>query len=280
MPFISITPGYTWTDGEVVTATKLNLAASPTVAPGGTYTFENGTAAVPSISFTSDGDTGFYNSSANTLGGACGGASVWQANTTTFTFGYSSGVTVTSAGINGVIGGTTPNTGIFGAASSSIAFRTVSTNAGDRLRVTPLASGSGVSIDVCDTGETTTARPLKLGATNGTVVIDGVANFSTASANADKIYLFSNAYGLGIDATDTVIFGSSSGGTSIKTNSNSGTLLARFTTTGLEVAGAFGVNGAGAVAKPTVTGSRGGNAALASVLTALASYGLITDSSS
>lgn len=34
------------------------------------------------------------------------------------------------------------------------------------------------------------------------------------------------------------------------------------------------------VAKQTVTGSRGGNAALASVLTALASYGLITDSSS
>lgn len=34
------------------------------------------------------------------------------------------------------------------------------------------------------------------------------------------------------------------------------------------------------VAKQTVTGSRGGNAALASVLTALANYGLITDSSS
>ena len=35
-----------------------------------------------------------------------------------------------------------------------------------------------------------------------------------------------------------------------------------------------------AVAKPTVTGSRGGNAALASLLTALAGLGLITDSSS
>lgn len=38
--------------------------------------------------------------------------------------------------------------------------------------------------------------------------------------------------------------------------------------------------GATAVAKPTVTGSRGGNAALASALTALASLGLLTDSSS
>lgn len=40
-----------------------------------------------------------------------------------------------------------------------------------------------------------------------------------------------------------------------------------------------GFNGTAAITKPTVTGSRGGNAALASLLTALASYGLITDSS-
>jgi hypothetical protein len=41
-----------------------------------------------------------------------------------------------------------------------------------------------------------------------------------------------------------------------------------------------GLFGATPVAKPTVTGSRGGNAALASLLTALADLGLITDSSS
>jgi hypothetical protein len=40
----------------------------------------------------------------------------------------------------------------------------------------------------------------------------------------------------------------------------------------------IGFFGATPVAKPTVTGSRGGNAALASALTALASEGLITDS--
>ena len=40
-----------------------------------------------------------------------------------------------------------------------------------------------------------------------------------------------------------------------------------------------GFQGTGAIAKPTVTGSRGGNAALASLLTALANYGLITNSS-
>jgi len=47
----------------------------------------------------------------------------------------------------------------------------------------------------------------------------------------------------------------------------------------LKVTGNAGFNNVTPIAKPTVTGSRGGNAALASVLTALANYGLITDSS-
>jgi hypothetical protein len=42
----------------------------------------------------------------------------------------------------------------------------------------------------------------------------------------------------------------------------------------------IGFNGATAVTRPAATGSRAGNAALASLLTALASYGLITDSTS
>lgn len=44
--------------------------------------------------------------------------------------------------------------------------------------------------------------------------------------------------------------------------------------------GSVGFFGAGGVTRPTVTGSRGGNAALASLLTALSQLGLITDSSS
>ena len=41
-----------------------------------------------------------------------------------------------------------------------------------------------------------------------------------------------------------------------------------------------GFYGTAPIAKPTVTGSRGGNAALASLLTQLANLGLITDSTS
>lgn len=39
-----------------------------------------------------------------------------------------------------------------------------------------------------------------------------------------------------------------------------------------------GFNGSTAITKPTITGSRGANAALANLLTQLANYGLITDS--
>lgn len=46
-----------------------------------------------------------------------------------------------------------------------------------------------------------------------------------------------------------------------------------------KINGKSGFNGTAPIAKPTVTGSKGANAALASLLTALASYGLLVDSS-
>lgn len=50
-------------------------------------------------------------------------------------------------------------------------------------------------------------------------------------------------------------------------------------TDSMKFEGNVSFNGAAPAAKPTVSGSRGGNAALASLLTALEAYGLITDSS-
>ena len=62
-------------------------------------------------------------------------------------------------------------------------------------------------------------------------------------------------------------------------NTSNGTFPLILTPAGHAVFGGnVGFNGTTAIAKPTITGSRGGNAALASLLTALASYGLITDS--
>jgi len=48
----------------------------------------------------------------------------------------------------------------------------------------------------------------------------------------------------------------------------------------ITTSGALGFFGSAGVPKPTVTGSRGGNAALSSLITALSSLGLVTDSSS
>ena len=48
----------------------------------------------------------------------------------------------------------------------------------------------------------------------------------------------------------------------------------------VQLGGSVGFQGNSPIAKPTVTGSKGANAALTSLLTALASYGLITDSTS
>lgn len=48
----------------------------------------------------------------------------------------------------------------------------------------------------------------------------------------------------------------------------------------VKLSGKVGFNGTSPITKPTVTGSRAGNAALASLLTALSNYGLVVDSSS
>ena len=90
--------------------------------------------------------------------------------------------TITASPISGSTGAftTLAASGLFTGAAGSFAgadgtstFRVVSTTTGDRLRAAPLASGSGVQIDVTDSGETTTARPLNLGASNSTVNLVG-----------------------------------------------------------------------------------------------------------
>ncbi len=82
----TLTPGYNWSDGEVVTETKLDLAATPTLANDQTYTFGAGTAAAPSVNFTGGTTTGLYLGSSS-IGFAVGGASMgtWSASALTVT---------------------------------------------------------------------------------------------------------------------------------------------------------------------------------------------------
>ena len=72
----TLTVGYTWTSGEVDTATKRNSAALPTLADGQIYGFGLGAAAAPSMSFTGDANTGIYSSGADQVSIAAGGTQI------------------------------------------------------------------------------------------------------------------------------------------------------------------------------------------------------------
>ena len=69
-----------------------------------------------------------------------------------------------------------------------------------------------------------------------------------------------------------MIVGKGTGG--VRIQDGAGANKVRVNTTGI---GFFGANPA---AKPTITGAKDGNAALASLITALAQLGLVTDSTS
>jgi hypothetical protein len=114
----------------------------------------------------------------------------------------------------------------------------------------------------CGTDTTTTnllVRGASSGTSGGSAVYcrNGAATFIIAIGN--KSAIVGGAY----DATPYIY-----------SNTSAVELSAGFKTNGN-----IGFFGTAPVAKPTVTGSRGGNAALASLLTGLAAYGLVLDSS-
>lgn len=97
----TITTAYTWVDGEVVTAAKMNTAGVPTLANNQTYTFAVGSAATPSINFTGATTTGLYYA-ASYIGFSVGAASIgtWSATglSVTGTLGASGLFTSTKTG--------------------------------------------------------------------------------------------------------------------------------------------------------------------------------------
>lgn len=102
---LTLTPAYVWTDGDLITAARLALTATPTLAAAQSYSFGDGTAAAPSITFNSDTDNGFYFVAANSFGIACAGASIGFYN---------------SSGLQGcAIGATSKSTGAFTTLSST-----------------------------------------------------------------------------------------------------------------------------------------------------------------
>lgn len=137
------------------------------------------------------------------------------------------------------------------------------------------------------------------GARNGAVTLhyDGVSALATQTSgitvNASATNTFSevrlvNAAGsqarvrLGSGAPGTFQFSNEADGglTNFTCDDAGGTARTCISLGTASSASSVAFHGTAAINKPTVTGSRAGNAALASLLTALANYGLITDSSS
>lgn len=126
------------------------------------------------------------------------------------------------------------------------------------------------------------------GSSNATVNIasnangDGDANALTnayaldGTASVDRTAEGTGAFGYAsADTTATGSFGADASVRAIRAGVEAG-MKAEVDATSARL----GFNGATPIAKPAITGSRGANAALASLLTALANLGLITDSTS
>lgn len=194
----------------------------------------------------------------------------------------------------GPIGGTTPDSGSFTTISVSSQITSTQATGTPPLVIASTTKVSNLNVDLLDSGDW--ASPGAIGATT-----PAAATFTALSTNGTA------DVNLGADSTNSAvnIRGSSAGtgGGTVATirNNNvaiisignkSAILGTAYDATpyifgnstievhnGVKFLSTVGFNGTSPIAKPTVTGSRGGNAALASLLTALANYGLVTDSS-
>jgi hypothetical protein len=209
-------------------------------------------------------------------------------------------------GINATpIGATTASTGAFttlttssttthnnvvninGAAATlrQILFQTAASN---RWRITAnnVAEGganAGSDIDIAnydDTGTIISNPIIKLVRSSGLVTVYyGLSCFSTfAASNTDlsrHISLYSNTYGLNVLSNRLNIIVPSAAG--IYGNVG-GTDILSIVSAGLRVIGNVGFYNTAPIAKPTVSGAWAGNTAGKALSTALASLGLITDS--
>lgn len=187
-----------------------------------------------------------------------------------------------------------------GAASGSVGFNsqsltgigdiTLSAAYGHTISIPTVAEGAGGTFTIQGqagfTGDAGGDLSLKPGAgaagqAPGFIILDALSN----GAAAGTVYLVGTGVGTLLSVT-----GNSGGGTSCRIDMAQATATIEGTTTlnlsmsatpviGIQAA-KLGFFNTAPVVKPTVTGSRGANAALASLLTALAGLGLVTDSSS
>jgi hypothetical protein len=134
-------------------------------------------------------------------------------------------------------------------------------------------TASGLTVNRNSSGNTVVANNTA----NGGTGFAGTLNDTTSVVLAGFVGAEANPR-VKLDLGSKMSFGPG-GATAVDTNLYRGAAGQLKTDNDLAIVGKIGFNGTAPAAKPTVSGSRGGNAALASLLTALAGLGLITDSS-
>lgn len=143
------------------------------------------------------------------------------------------------------------------------------------LTFNSLAGGSSTSFRFSDNLATVF---IEAGLNVGSATGAGAGQISTSGSVGVGVAVASNVrlYAKGTDTTSSnyALLAADSAGTSLLWARNDGYVMLA------KSGGSIGFFAAAAATKQTVTGSRGGNAALASLLSALATYGLVTDSSS
>lgn len=151
----------------------------------------------------------------------------------------------------------------------------VKKRAGQTTDVWQIQDDTGVVwFSEASTGVITSTRQIVVNNSSGLQVQDGSGNeVAVFSANNGfRVKTTGNAawMNLGTDGAATPVLDVFDAASALKVriDGNGYTKLDR-----------VGFQGTSPIAKPTVSGSKGANAALGSLLTALASYGLITDSS-
>lgn len=198
---ITMQPGYRLMDGAdintIISAVNNLASGSTTGTYTGTFAASDGAVGTPSFSFSSDSDTGLYRAGANSFVLVANGAA--QA-------------TITTGGINGIVGATTPAAGSFTTLAASGTSALAAVTATSVTTSTYAAQSVGNALTAAGT---TRADALQLAKQINNVTTaaagTGVILPASASAGIGAIIVVFNAganamqvYGAGSDTIDGV----------------------------------------------------------------------------
>jgi hypothetical protein len=148
----------------------------------------------------------------------------------------------------------------------------------NRISIRGAATGSPARINVSGTDAAIGTQMHTKGTGVFQIMPGGVEGLRVSGSGVDSLQVQSGTAAATISVrgatanADVFAIGKGTGGVRLRDGASADKI--HINTTGI------GFNASSPIAKPTISGSRGGNAALASLLTQLASYGLITDGTS